>query len=103
MLSRVHLVAALLGLCLVGPAFAEDASATGPRAVPVDITALTIDSDFTVFMRKGVPEEARQAALRRLWVLLQLPVSCGELCDPSEPAAPSVAHVAGENLGIATH
>ncbi len=103
MLSRVHLFAALLGLCLAGPAFAEGASATGHRAASVDIAALTIDSDFTVYMHKGVPDEVRQAALRRLWVLMQLPVSCGELCDAPEPAAPSVAHVAGENLEIAAH
>ena len=30
-------------------------------------TALTFESDFTVFMRKGVPAELRKRALQRLW------------------------------------
>ena len=101
--SRVRLFAALLGLCLAGPAFAEGASATGDHAASVDVAALTIDSDFTVFMHKGVPEQVRQAALRRLWVLMQLPVSCDELCDAPESAAAGVAHAAREHLEIATH
>ncbi len=42
--------------------------------VPVDpvelpsIDDLTEDSDYTVFLRKGVPETMRKAALRKLWV-----------------------------------
>lgn len=32
---------------------------------PLD--SLTGDSDFSVFMRPGVPEELRKAALRKLW------------------------------------
>jgi hypothetical protein len=37
-----------------------------PRDLP-DIESLTAESDFTVFMRKGVPPELRQQALRKLW------------------------------------
>jgi hypothetical protein len=33
------------------------------------IDDLTADSDITVFMRKGVPEKLRNAALRRMWSL----------------------------------
>jgi len=32
-----------------------------------DIDGLTYDSDFTVFMQKGVPEALRQRALAKLW------------------------------------
>ena len=62
-----------------------------PPVVYIGIGALTIDSDFTVFMRNDVPEDVRTAALRRLWVLMQLPVSCHELCSDPEPAASGVA------------
>ena len=34
-----------------------------------DIDSLTGESDFTVFLQKGVPEELKQRALRRLWRL----------------------------------
>jgi hypothetical protein len=68
----------------------------------VDITTLTIDSDFTAFMQEGVPEQLRQAALRRLWVLMQLPVSCDELCDAPEAAAAGIAHAASDKRGAAT-
>jgi len=34
-----------------------------------DIETLCAESDFTAFLRDGVPEELRQAALRRLWRL----------------------------------
>jgi hypothetical protein len=37
-----------------------------PRDLP-DIESLTAESDFTVFMKKGVPPELRQQALRKLW------------------------------------
>ena len=40
--------------------------AIDPRDLP-DIDSLTAESDFTVFMRKGVPPELRQQALRKLW------------------------------------
>lgn len=32
-----------------------------------DIESLTADSDFTVFMRKGVPKSLQRRALRKLW------------------------------------
>lgn len=32
------------------------------------IDSLTADSDFSAFLRKGVPEDLRQQALRKLWV-----------------------------------
>jgi hypothetical protein len=66
-----------------------------------DISRLTADSDFAAFMRKDVPEDIRRAVLRRLWVLMQLPVSCDELCQEVEPAAPSPARVASEKLSVA--
>jgi len=54
------------------PAPAEVGDAAGePGAVDVaalpDIDTLEAGADFTVFMRKGVPEELKQRALRRLW------------------------------------
>jgi mannose-6-phosphate isomerase-like protein (cupin superfamily) len=60
MLSRIHVAAVLFGLVLAGPAAALD-----PRhqAAPVDIDALTAESDFTVFMHKDVSEDVRRAAL----------------------------------------
>ena len=85
MLSRSHLTAALLGLFLAGPAIADDRPPGRPSAA-YNIAALTAESDFTVFMRKDVPEEVRRAALRRLWVLMRLPVSCDDLCYDPEPA-----------------
>lgn len=36
-----------------------------PELPPID--SLTRDSDFTVFLREGVPEELRRQALRTLW------------------------------------
>jgi hypothetical protein len=44
----------------------EAPDAVAPAALP-DIESLTYDSDFTVFLRSGVPAELRQRALRRLW------------------------------------
>jgi hypothetical protein len=38
-----------------------------PAELP-SIDELTEDSDYTVFLRKGVPETMRKAALRKLWV-----------------------------------
>jgi hypothetical protein len=46
-----------------------------PELTPEDIEALppvedlTADSDFTLFLRKGVPERLKNAALRRMWAL----------------------------------
>lgn len=63
------------------PARPEDARAPGEEAglseaerrriveeLP-DVETLTADSDFTAFMREGVPAELRERALRRLWRL----------------------------------
>ncbi len=50
------------------PADAADAPETvAPEDLP-DIETLTAESDFTVFMRKGVPEILKRAALRKLWL-----------------------------------
>lgn len=57
------------------PAKAEADSAPPAEAPPEeesslrlpDISSLTKDSDFTVFLRAGVPEELRRQALRKLW------------------------------------
>src|SRR4051794_28221871 len=46
---------------------------TGKQEDEVDLTqlppieSLGKDSDFSIFMRKGVPEELRRLALRRMW------------------------------------
>jgi hypothetical protein len=46
------------------------------RAESIDIDALTLDSDFTIFMRRDCPPELRLRALRKLWTLLpQNPVN----------------------------
>lgn len=36
-------------------------------AEAVDLESLTYESDFTVFMKRGVPEALKNAALRKLW------------------------------------
>ena len=97
MLSRFHATAALLGLFLAGPAIADDR----PPVAYVDVSALTAESDFTVFMRKDVPEAVRRAALRRLWVLMTLPVSCHDHCYEALPETPSSAHLASEARAVA--
>lgn len=45
----------------------EKTPAEGTPPLP-PIENLTADSDYTVFMREGVPEELRQRALRKLWL-----------------------------------
>ena len=40
------------------------------RAETIDIDSLTLDSDFSVFMRPSCPAELRLKALRKLWMLL---------------------------------
>ena len=40
------------------------------RAESIDIDALTLDSDFTIFMRRDCPPELQLRALRKLWTLL---------------------------------
>jgi hypothetical protein len=89
-----------LAACLMAATMAPSAAQQG-RAHPaalIDIDALTAESDFTVFMGKGVPEDVRRNALRRLWVLLQLPVSCDDLCYDPEPAPSGFARLASEKL-----
>src|SRR5262245_42029757 len=84
-----------------GPTPAKAQYAASYPAARFDTSALTAESDFTVFMRKGVPEELRRAALRRLWILMKLPVSCDELCYEAEPPAPDLARFASERLPVA--
>ncbi|MEQ9328968.1 MAG: DUF3306 domain-containing protein [Rhodospirillales bacterium] len=54
------------------PAAADDSErVTAPAEADVgelpDIESLTRDSDYTAFMREGVPEDLRNLALRKLW------------------------------------
>lgn len=54
------------------PAPAEDPEQEPAPAEPgvedlPDIETLTRDSDYTAFMREGVPEDLRNLALRKLW------------------------------------
>jgi len=48
---------------------AEDPELAANRAAAeaIDIDSLTKDDDFTVFMRKGVPQALKNQALRKLW------------------------------------
>jgi hypothetical protein len=100
-LSRLHVSAVLVGLVLAGPAVAQGQFAGRHPAILVDIGTLTTESDFTVFMRKDVPEDLRRSALRTLWGLMKLPVSCHELCSEPEPAASDSTRVASEKLSVA--
>jgi hypothetical protein len=95
MLKIAHVPALILGLALAGPVPAQDLEPTQPAA-SIQISALTAESDFTVFMRADVSEDVRRAALRRLWTLIELPVSCMDLCHDAEPAAPSPVRFASE-------
>jgi hypothetical protein len=93
----------LAALALVAgaiPAVAEGQPGPGHPAALIDVSGLAADSDFTVFMRKNVPEDVRRAALRRLWVFMQLPVSCDELCHEPEPTPFSSAILASEKLSV---
>lgn len=98
MLRLIYQVA--LSACLMATAIAPSAAQQSPAhpAALIDIDALTAASDFTVFMGKDVPEDVRRNALRRLWVLLQLPVSCDDLCYEPEPTPSVFAHLASEKL-----
>jgi uncharacterized protein DUF3306 len=93
-----------LAACLMAAAIAPSAAQQRQvhPATLIDIDALTAESDFTGFMGKGVPEDVRRNALRRLWVLLQLPVSCDDLCYEPEPAPSGFARLASEKLPPAT-
>jgi hypothetical protein len=100
MMNRI-ICTALVGLLLAGPAVAYAQSAPRHPAALIEISSLTADSDFTVFMHKDVPEDVRLAALRRLWVLMKLPVSCDELCYEPEPTASGFVARASEKLSVA--
>jgi hypothetical protein len=45
---------------------AAEAPVVAPEDLP-DIDSLDAESDFSVFMREGVPEELKNLALRKLW------------------------------------
>jgi hypothetical protein len=102
MLNRTYISAALLGVFLAGPAIADDRPPGRHPVVRPDIGALTVDSDFTVFMHKDVPESVRRAALRRLWVLMQLPMSCDELCPEADALPSGFALVASKERPVAS-
>ncbi len=52
----------------VAPAAPDDRKEkVDPAALP-SIDSLTGDSDFTAFLREGVPEALRRQALRKLWI-----------------------------------
>jgi hypothetical protein len=99
-----HFCRVSLAACLTAAAIAPGAAQqiqAHPAAL-IDIDALTAESDFTVFMSKDVPEDVRRNALRRLWVLLQLPVSCDDLCYEPQPAPSGSVRLASEKLPPAT-
>jgi len=50
-----------------GPAEDPELVANREAAEAVDLESLTYESDFTVFMKRGVPEALKNAALRKLW------------------------------------
>jgi hypothetical protein len=54
-------------LASTGPRAPDDAEAAVDLEALPDIDTLTYESDFTGFMRKGVPPELRKRALQRLW------------------------------------
>ena len=46
----------------------EEAAVVAPEDLDLpDIESLTADSDFSVFMSEGVPDELKNLALRKLW------------------------------------
>ena len=96
-----HASALIPGMALAGTGLARDQrmAVANPAGV-IDINALTLESDFTVFMGQDVPEEVRRIALRRLWALMELPVSCHDLCHEPEPAAPGLARLASDQRPI---
>lgn len=50
-----------------GPAEDPELAANREAAEAVDLESLTYESDFTVFMKRGVPDALKNAALRKLW------------------------------------
>ena len=45
-------------------------SATEPNFSKIDVDALTVESDFSVFMKPECPHELRLNALKKLWRVL---------------------------------
>lgn len=58
--------AAPVSAMAAAPAGRDPEPAVDLDALP-DIESLTYESDYTVFLRKGVPAELRRQALRKLW------------------------------------
>lgn len=50
-----------------GPSEDPELAANREAAEAVDLESLTYESDFTVFMKRGVPDALKNAALRKLW------------------------------------
>jgi Protein of unknown function (DUF3306) len=98
--NRIRLLAVLLALGSAGPALAQAQSGVVHPAAFVNVGTLTADSDFTIFMRSDVPPGVRRGALHRLWTLIQLPVSCYELCF--EAAASDPTRLASEDVPAIT-
>lgn len=70
------------------PAPAEPVEPAGPEPVDPadlpDVETLDASSDFTVFMREGVPEPLRRLALRKLWRLDPVLANVDGLVDYGE-------------------
>jgi hypothetical protein len=49
------------------PEESEEEKANREAAESVDIDSLTYESDFSIFMKSGVPEFLRRKAMRKLW------------------------------------
>ena len=50
-----------------GPSEDPELAANRAAAEAVDLESLTYESDFTVFLKQGVPEALKNTALRKLW------------------------------------
>jgi uncharacterized protein DUF3306 len=91
--TRILAATVVFSMLTAGSALSQSQRPAGAHATLDDIDTLTVDSDFTVFMRPGVPEGVRRAALRRLWAVMDLPPSCMDFCiEPEEPAR-AVVHL----------
>jgi hypothetical protein len=108
--AQIAAIATLLIGAIALPAIAQETTArpaTISHAVPtdahlpaasMDIDAVTPDSDITVFLHPDVPDDVHRAALRRLWAVMDLPVSCQDLC--TEASASGLPGLTGETLPI---
>ncbi len=84
------------------PAVADDAAAPATEAEPAtidpadlpDLDSLDADSDFSVFMREGVPAPLRTLALRKLWRLNPTLANLDGLVDYGEDLTGSFQVVA---------